>query len=114
MARTSDRLFEAVMLDLWPDGPATITDFGLVDQAHYEALHGPIRAGEITREKLAAVSCNGPAITELVNKCRSNRHKGIVFRTIYDMEDSDDLREEEEDFELPLHDPRHDPDYYTD
>lgn len=41
-------LFEALILDSWPESSAAIVDFGLDTQAHYEALHGPVRTAEIT------------------------------------------------------------------
>jgi hypothetical protein len=90
MGSTAQRLYDEVMMDCWP-GPAAETDFGLVDQQHYEALYHPIRNGEITIEMLEVVKCNGPKITDLVNRCLSNRHKGIVFSTLYD-----DMPEEED------------------
>jgi hypothetical protein len=76
-------LVEAIMLDMWPR-TAAIVDFGLDDQEHYEALHAPIRAGEITDEQLDDALGNGPKLTKLVNACETNRHKGIVFKTSYD------------------------------
>lgn len=73
------RLQEAVMLDVFPDSPATIADFWITDQKHYEALYYPIRAGEITAEDLDRVLGDPAKITKLVNKSPSNPHKGIVF-----------------------------------
>lgn len=73
------RLMEAVAFDVWPDSPATIADFWITDQAHYEALYGPIRAGEITAEDLDRVLGDAEAITKLVNEAPSNPHPGIAF-----------------------------------
>ncbi len=73
-------LFNAMVLDLWPDSSAAIVDFGLDSQAHYEALHGPIRAGEITVEQLDEALGNGPRLTSLVRESQANPHKTIVFR----------------------------------
>ncbi len=94
MARpTAERLFKAIMADEWPDGMAALVDFGLdgygsrdpdMRQKRYEALHGPIRAKEITLEQLDAALGDGPALTRLVNRCRNNPHKGIVFTTAWD------------------------------
>lgn len=81
-------LFEAIALDMWPDSPAAIADFGLETEAHYEALYHPIRAGEITLEALDAALGNGPKLTALVRSAPSNPHKSIVFRTPYDREDA--------------------------
>lgn len=76
---TARRMFEAVLMDLWPDSPAAITDFWLTDQKHYEALYYPIRRSEITVEDLGQVLGDPEAITDLVNSMPSNPHKGIVF-----------------------------------
>jgi hypothetical protein len=73
-------LFNAIVLDTWPDSSAAIVDFGLDSQRHYEALHGPIRAGEITIEQLDGALGSGPKLTELVRQARSNPHKWIVFQ----------------------------------
>ena len=81
---TADDLFESVMMDIHPHGPA-IVDFGLTDQKHFEALYYPIRKGEITQDDLRKVSGDGPAITKLVNRSRSNPHRGIKFETPYDV-----------------------------
>lgn len=79
--------YDSMMLDEWPR-MAAIVDFGLKSQKHYEALYDPIRTGEINIHQLESVLGDGPAITTLVNCCKSNRHKGIVFITPYDyMED---------------------------
>ncbi len=88
------RLYEAILTDVWPDGPAVIVDFGLESQEHYEALYYPLRAGEITIEQLDEALGSGPKLTALVRSAKSNPHKGIVFSTPYD-----DLLEEEEDGE---------------
>lgn len=96
------QLVEAMWMDVWP-GFAAQVDFGLDGwgatgdrqqerQRRYEALYYPIREGEITEEQLDAALGSGPKLTELVNKCRHNPHKGIVFQTPYDA-----MKEEEED-----------------
>lgn len=80
----TQKLFEAIMLDLWPEGIAAQVDFGLDSQEHYEALYGPIRNGEITIQQLDDAICDGAKLTALVKDCPSNRHKDIVFRTAWD------------------------------
>lgn len=87
-------LYDALMQDVWPDAPATIVDFGLESQEHYEALYYPVRAGEITIEQLDEALGSGPKLTALARSAKSNPHKGIAFSTPYD-----DLLEEEEDGE---------------
>ena len=94
---TADALHEAVMDDAWPSCGAVV-DFDLRDQEHYEALYYPIREGEITLEELREIVGDGKKITEKVNACPSNPHKGIVFRTAYDAmrEASEDEGDDEE------------------
>jgi hypothetical protein len=87
----TQKLFNAVMMDLYPEGLAVACDFGLDEPEHYEALHGPIRAGEITLEQLDAAICDGPKLTALVKDCPSNPHKSIIFSTMWD-----DLVDEED------------------
>lgn len=72
-------LVEAVAFDLFPDSPAVLADFWITDQAHYEALYYPIRAGEISEEDLDRALGDPEALTALVNRAPSNPHKGIVF-----------------------------------
>jgi hypothetical protein len=77
-------LFDAIMLDVWPDGHAAIIDFGLESQEHYEALYYPVRSGEIGLEDLDRALGSGPLLTKLAREARSNPHKGIEFRTPWD------------------------------
>lgn len=77
------QIWDSIHMDEWP-GLAAGIDFALEDSDHqerYEALYYPIRAGEITIKELDAALGDGPKLTELVNKCKSNPHKGIVFET---------------------------------
>lgn len=78
------RLYDAMILDVWPEGAAVVVDFGLESQAHYEALHGPVRAGEVTAEQLDRALGSGPLLTTLVRAAPSNPHRDIVFVTSYD------------------------------
>ncbi len=96
---TADDLFDSVMMDMWPR-QAAIVDFGLdgmvstssgqmsfsraAAKLRYEALYYPIRNGEITKDDLRRVVGDGPAITKLTSRCRTNPHKGIKFETAYD------------------------------
>ena len=100
----TQKLFDAIMMDMWPEGCAVLVDFGLDDQAHYEALHGPIRNGEITIAQLDAAICDGPKLTALVKDCPSNPHKGIIFSTVWD-DLGPDPDEEDEDGESALGEP---------
>ena len=77
-------LFEAMTLDIWPNSSAAIVDFGLESQSHYEALHAPIRAGQITLEQLDAALGSGSKLTALVRSTPANTHKEIVFRCLED------------------------------
>lgn len=75
---------ESILLDAWP-GHAAVVDFGLDSQQHYEALYYPVRSGEITPEQLEKALGDGPALTRLANDAPSNPHRGIVFRTSWDV-----------------------------
>lgn len=86
----TEQLFQAIMMDEWP-GFAACVDFGLDGwgdvqsrQYRYEALYYPIRAKEITIDQLDEAIGDGPKLTALVNRCKKNPHKGIVFQTAYD------------------------------
>lgn len=80
---TTRSLVKAVMLDVWPS-VATVVDFGLNTQEHYEALYYPLRHGDITPEQVDAALGNGRLLSELVNAAPHNPHKGIEFRTGWD------------------------------
>lgn len=80
----TQRLYEAIMLDTWPDGASVIVDFGLESQEHYEALYYPVRAGEVTQDDLDRALGSGPKLTALARSASSNPHKEIVFRTPYE------------------------------
>jgi hypothetical protein len=80
---TTRGLIKAVTLDVWPS-VATVVDYGIDSQEHYEALYHPLRHGDFTPQQLDAALGKGPALTELVNAAPHNPHKGIVFRTSWD------------------------------
>jgi hypothetical protein len=83
MGRTADSLVHAVMMDMWPATPS-IVDYGLVSQAHYEALYYPIRRGEVTADQLhEAAMQGGKALTALAVSLPSNPHKDVVFSNPY-------------------------------
>ena len=75
---TADRLFEALILDIWPSAGA-IVDFGLdnrhTQQSLYEAYQRKVRSGEITREQLRKAVGDGPALSRLI---------GLKVVTAYD------------------------------
>lgn len=79
----AQHLYDSIMLDEWPRASA-IVDFGIDSQQHYEALYDPIRSGELTLEKLNEILGDGQKITDAVEACKSNRHKGIKFVTPWD------------------------------
>ena len=81
---TAKALFDACMLDISDLSPGTMVDFGIKTYAHYQAYHSVIRSGEVTLEQLFAANSDGKALTKLVNDCPSNRHPGIVFKTMFD------------------------------
>ena len=95
MPYTADHVWDAVK-DIWGERGLTAgarVDFGLTahnagseEQARRRcsALFECLYAGEISQEQLRAMSGNGPAITEVVNSCKSNPYPGIVYTTAYD------------------------------
>ena len=101
MPYTADRIFESVQnMDHGRSlTPGALVDFGLTvhdagtdydASRRLEALYTCAEAGEITQEQLRAAAGNGPAITKLVNACKSNPFPGIKYTTAYD-----DMVEEE-------------------
>ncbi len=90
MARTrmlrplTQRVFDSLMLDVWPDSPAAIVDFGIASESHLGALQHAVRTGAVTVERLDALLGDGPGLTEAVNAAAGNPHLGIVFVTPYD------------------------------
>lgn len=84
----TEKLFQAILLDCWPDGFAVCVDFGMDrknrQQVYESYYYYPIRAGEITAEQLDAALGNGPALTQLVRSCPSNPHKSIEIKTAWD------------------------------
>ena len=65
--------------------PACIVDFGLDTEEHLLSLTTVVVNREVTVDQLDAALGDGPAITELVNGCKSNPFDGIIFKTAYDM-----------------------------
>lgn len=76
-------LIDAVKMDAWPSN-ATITDFGIDSQQHYEALYHPIREGEISPDVLDDAMGHGQRLTMLVREAPSNPHKEVEFYTAWD------------------------------
>ncbi|AMV40259.1 hypothetical protein [Planctomyces sp. SH-PL62] len=81
---TTRGLIKAVCLDCWPS-LASIVDFGLDSQTHYEALYYPLRNGEISPEALDAALGHGEKLTALARNAPSNPHKGVSFHTSWDV-----------------------------
>jgi hypothetical protein len=77
-------LFDSLRLNVWPDGPAAITDCGIDSKEHYEALAVPVRKGEIKLDDLDRAYGNGPLLTVLARQAPSNPNKSIVFETPWD------------------------------
>ncbi len=81
----TQQLFDSLLLDVWPEGPAAVTDFGIESKAHYQALYYAVRQGEISLEDLDKALGNGPLLTRLARQAPSNPHKSIEFHTPYDV-----------------------------
>jgi hypothetical protein len=56
--------------------------FGLPTPAHLIALSSVFWSGDLTMEDLDVSIGDPELLTELVNRCPSNPHKGIVFSTV--------------------------------
>lgn len=95
----TERVFKAMMMDVWPDSPAALVDFGLDTDAHYAALSRRVRSGAITAEQLDAACGNGPALTKLVDGevTFTTSHDDFEIGEEDDDEDADDGDEDPED-----------------
>jgi hypothetical protein len=80
---TTKNLIDSVLWDIWPHN-ATIIDFGLDSQEHYEALYYPIREFEVMPKELDAALGHGEKLTNLTRNAASNPHKNIQFYTSWD------------------------------
>jgi hypothetical protein len=81
---TTRGLIKAIYLDCWPS-VASIADFGLDSQIHYEALYYPVRNREISPEALDAALGHGEKLTALARGAPSNPHKDVAFHTSWDV-----------------------------
>lgn len=81
---TTRGLIKAIYLDCWPS-VASIADFGLDSQIHYEALYYPVRNREISPEALDAALGHGEKLTALARNAPSNPHKDVSFHTSWDV-----------------------------
>jgi len=81
---TTRSLVTSILMDAWPN-PATIVDFGIDSQKHYEALYFPIREAEIMPKVLDAALGDGPKLTALVRDAASNPHQDVEFHTSWDL-----------------------------
>jgi hypothetical protein len=81
---TTRHLVTSILLDSWPSH-ATVVDFGIDSQKHYEALYYPIRQSEIMPLALDAALGDGPKLTAMVRDAASNPHKDVEFHTSWDL-----------------------------
>lgn len=81
---TTRHLVTSILFDAWPNN-ATVVDFGIDSQKHYEALYFPIREGEISPAALDAALGDGPKLTALTREAASNPHKDVEFHTSWDL-----------------------------
>lgn len=87
MPRTADSLVSAIILDIWPNSPGAMVDFGLdgyngVDpQRRYSALHYAVRVNGVTADQLHNAAMNG-SLTELIQN--NNPDTTIDFTTAND------------------------------
>jgi hypothetical protein len=84
---TADRLYDALMLDVWPSAGAMV-DFGLDganQQEVYSAYQRKVRRGEVSLAQLRNAVGDGPALTALI---------GVTVKTAYDSIVLSDLSDE--------------------
>jgi hypothetical protein len=81
---TTRNLVTSILMDVWP-GHATIVDFGIDSQKHYEALYYPIREAEILPQALDAALGHGEKLTAMTRDAASNPHKDVQFHTSWDV-----------------------------
>ena len=65
--RTADRLVEALLLDIWPEGGAVYMDFGL-NEENYAAYQKAVKArrNEVTADKLHAACGSSSKLSALI------------------------------------------------
>ena len=84
------RFIENLMLDLFPQTPAELTDFGLDISKNkpqlYACYQWAVRQGKVSPEELNEAVGNGPQLTALLQRVDPN----IVVKTMWDQLDSED------------------------
>jgi len=88
-------------MDLLP-GFAAQVDFGIQPSKDptrvFGALQNGLKAERFTQQELNAASCNGEALTALVNRGTNPYGKGLTITTTWDdMPEEDEFFEEQED-----------------
>ena len=65
---TADRLYDAVMMDVWPTAGALV-DFGIDSNRDlYAVYQQKVRSGEVTLEALRRASGDGPKLSALIGQ----------------------------------------------
>ena len=88
-SRTADSLWGALILDQMPT-PGAMVDFGLDDpnkkqaQLKYGFLQRVVREGLVDADDLHGATCDGPALTKLVQGCFEPGQCAVVYTTTYD------------------------------
>jgi len=65
--RTADRLVDALVLDLWPEGPAVYVDYGL-SEANYSAYQKAVKLNGVTANQLHAACGSGKKLSALIGQ----------------------------------------------
>jgi hypothetical protein len=73
--RTADRLFDACLLDIYPEGSAVYVDFSL-DERTYPHYQRAIKTGKVTADQLHKAAGDGKKLTALI---------GCQVKTMFDM-----------------------------
>lgn len=63
--RTADRLVEALVLDMWPQGPAVYVDYGL-DEGNYRAFQIAVKLKGVTADQLHAACGSSKKLSALI------------------------------------------------
>ena len=63
--RTADRLVDALVLDMWPEGAAVYVDYG-IDESNYAAYQRAVKVGGVTANQLHAACGSGKKLSALI------------------------------------------------
>lgn len=65
--RTADRLVDALVLDMWPEGAAVYVDYGL-NEENYAAFQRAVKHNGVTANMLHAACGSGKKLSALIGQ----------------------------------------------